>query len=154
MSPRTVAGVALATVFGLLALLHVAWAFGWFSTGGGAIPELQGKPVFVPGRVATLAVAVALLAAATVALAQAGLILTGWPRWIPRLGAIGLGCIMVLRAIGDFRLIGFFKSVRGTQFATLDSWAYSPLCLALGVTALWLAYEASSGSVGGPRAAP
>ena len=148
MSPRTAAGVALATVFGLLALLHVAWAFGLLSTGGGAIPQVQGKPAFVPGRAATLAVAAALLAAALVSLAQAGLILTDWPRWIPRAGAIGLGCIMVLRAIGDFRLIGFFKSVRGTEFATLDSWAYSPLCLALGVTALWLAFETGSGSAG------
>ena len=109
---------------------------------------MHGKPAFVPGRAATLAVATALFAAAMVSLAQAGLILTGWPRWIPRLGAIGLGCIMVLRAIGDFRLIGFFKSVRGTQFATLDSWAYSPLCLALGVTALWLASATGTGSAG------
>ena len=39
------------------------------------------------------------------------------------------------RAIGDFKYVGFFKRVRGSKFARMDTLVYSPLCLllALGV---------------------
>ena len=38
-----------------------------------------------------------------------------------------------LRAIGDFRYVGFFNRVRDTGFARLDTLAYSPLCAGLAV---------------------
>jgi len=44
-----------------------------------------------------------------------------------------LATIFILRAIGDFRLVGFFKRVRGSPFAQWDTAAYSPLCLVLGL---------------------
>jgi hypothetical protein len=50
-----------------------------------------------------------------------------------------LGAVFVLRAIGERKLVGFFKRVRGTAFARWDTWLFSPLCLALGVSVLWLA---------------
>ena len=37
------------------------------------------------------------------------------------------------RAIGEFRYVGFFKRVVGSRFATLDTFVYSPLCLALAI---------------------
>jgi hypothetical protein len=58
-------------------------------------------------------------------------------------GAVGVA--FALRAVGEFRLVGFFKSVKGTEFAAMDTWFYSPLCLAIGAGALWLAF------VGGRR---
>ena len=42
-----------------------------------------------------------------------------------------------LRAVGEFKYVGFFKRIRGTQFARMDTRFYSPLCL--GVAAgLWV----------------
>ncbi|WP_423856182.1 DUF3995 domain-containing protein [Acidithiobacillus ferrianus] len=35
--------------------------------------------------------------------------------------------------MGDFRLVGFFKTVTGTRFARLDSTVFSPLCLAMAI---------------------
>jgi len=35
------------------------------------------------------------------------------------------------RGVGDFRLVGLSKRVRGTRFARYDSFVYTPLCLAL-----------------------
>jgi hypothetical protein len=52
---------------------------------------------------------------------------------------VARGSVFVLRAIGEFRLVGFFKSVRGTPFAHWDTWLYSPLSLLIGLGALWLA---------------
>ena len=41
--------------------------------------------------------------------------------------------MFALRAIGDFRYVGFFKRIRDTRFARLDTLAYSPLCAVLAV---------------------
>ncbi|WP_283641652.1 DUF3995 domain-containing protein [Mesonia mobilis] len=41
--------------------------------------------------------------------------------------------IFLIRSIGDFRFFGFFKQVKGTEFANLDSVFYSPLCLIIAV---------------------
>ena len=37
-----------------------------------------------------------------------------------------------------YRLVGFFKHVRRTDFARRDDVLYSPLCLPLGMGILWL----------------
>lgn len=36
---------------------------------------------------------------------------------------------MLARAVGDFRLVGFFKKVKGSEFALMDTLLYSPLCV-------------------------
>lgn len=107
---------------------------------GATVPELGGRPRFVPSRGATLAVAAALAGAAVVVLLRVeAIVLPVLPPSASRWLAAGLGAVFVLRSIGDFRLVGFFKSVRNTRFAEWDTWVYSPLCLLLGVGALWLA---------------
>ncbi|MDF0673312.1 MAG: DUF3995 domain-containing protein [Nitrospira sp.] len=50
----------------------------------------------------------------------------------PRL-ANPLALVLLLRAIGDFRLVGFWNRIRDTCFARLDTALYSPLCLALAI---------------------
>jgi hypothetical protein len=140
MLSKAAVGVVLGAVFGLLAALHVFWAFGGTWGAGAAIAEIDGRPRFVPSRGATLAVAAALAGAAVVVLARAGLILGSMPPWASQWAAALLGAVFVLRSIGDFRLMGFFKSARGTWFAVRDTWLYSPLCLLLGLGAWWLAF--------------
>jgi len=44
-----------------------------------------------------------------------------------------LAALFLIRAVGEFRYVGFFKSVRDTRFATWDSWLFSPLCLLIAV---------------------
>lgn len=44
-----------------------------------------------------------------------------------------LALLFTARAIGDFRYVGFFKRIRGSRFAALDSAAYSPICFLLGL---------------------
>jgi hypothetical protein len=50
---------------------------------------------------------------------------------ISRTGAWVLVVLFALRAVGDFRYVGFFKRVRGTPFGRRDTIAYSPLCAIL-----------------------
>ena len=46
-----------------------------------------------------------------------------------------LAAIFALRALGDFRFLGFFKTVQGTPFAHYDTWVYSPICAGLAIAA-------------------
>ena len=72
-------------------------------------------------------------------LARADLILRAIPTKLTTLACLVLGAVFVLRAIGEFRTLGFFKTITGTDFAFWDTWLYTPLCLMIGLGALWLA---------------
>lgn len=118
-------------VFALLAAWHVKMAFGKQEGESGAVPSVDGKPLFVPGRGATLAVAAFLLACAALVAATAGFAQVGIPRTILSWGCYLLAIGLLARAVGDFKYVGFFKRVRGSPFARMDTMVYSPLCLAM-----------------------
>ena len=122
---------AICIILSILALWHVYWAFGGMLGKAAAIPELNGAPTISPSPAGTLAVAVALFVAESLVAAVGGLVTVAWSPDLLFWCARGLACLFLLRAIGDFRVLGFFKRVRGTRFATLDTLVYAPLCLAL-----------------------
>ena len=135
--------VTLIAVFSFLASVHVYWAFGGRIAKAAAIPELRGTPSFVPGRMATLLVACSLFACAALVGAAAGFIDVPIQNIVIRWGCFGLALLLLLRAIGDFRLVGFFKTVRGSRFAWLDSTLYSPLCLTLAAGVSFVAWNSA-----------
>ncbi len=124
---NTLPGLIAGSVLSALAMLHLYWLAGGRLALAGAIPEMNGKPVFEVGPLAVAMVAFSLSGAAALVF----WLQLGQPpalaQWLNRL----LAAAFLLRAIGEFRLVGFFKRVRGTTFATRDSRIYSPLCLAL-----------------------
>lgn len=136
-------GACVAAVFLLLALLHVHWAMGGTFASGAAVPERRvavdgaGAAVlvkaFTPSPGMTIAVAVALAAVAVLVALRIGLLGAAVSHW-PLRAAIGIvAMIMIARAVGDFNLVGFFKTVTESEFARMDTWAYSPLCVVLGL---------------------
>lgn len=133
MPPDTVLAGIVCAVFLVLAGWHVHMAVmpRVGSSESGAVPSVGGKPLFVPSRHATLAVAVVLALFAGLVAATAGLVSLGLPAvvlsWLSYALALGL----LARAVGEFKYVGFFKRVRGSRFATLDTLVYSPLCLLL-----------------------
>ena len=138
-----VLAVTLIAIFSFLASIHVYWAFGGRFAKVAALPELRGTPSFVPGRMATLLVAFALFACAALVGAAAGFIEVPIRTIVIRWGCFGLALLLLLRAIGDFRLVGFFKTVRGSRFAWLDSALYSPLCLTLAAGVSFVAWNSA-----------
>ncbi|HYW55836.1 MAG TPA: DUF3995 domain-containing protein [Polaromonas sp.] len=123
----------LITVFVLLAIWHFRMALLPTQGASGAVPSVDGKPLFVPSVASTVAVGVVLLVfaglvAATADLVQVGLS-TSVLSWISYALALGL----LARALGEFKYVGLFKRVRGSRFAELDTWVYSPLCLLLAI---------------------
>ena len=141
----TIVACLTSLAFALFGIVHVYWAFGGRFGKAAAVPTREGRPAFSPSPALTLAVAIALVGCAAVVALASGLV--ALPPELAGLRAIavwlayGLALVLLLRAIGDFRLFGFFKRVRGTGFARIDSLAYSPIALALAVavfaTAWW-----------------
>lgn len=134
--------VTLVGVFMLLALVHVYWALGGQSVKIAAVPEVEGRPAFVPSRLGTLGIALALLACAFLVAAASGIVLTPLPCRVLCWLMFALAFVFLARAVGDFRLVGFFKKVTGTRFARLDSAIFSPLCLAMsvGIFVVWFTH--------------
>ncbi len=133
--------IALVVVIAFVALsaIHVYWALGGGMGKAAAVPELNSRPAFVPSARSTLAVAVGLASCAVLVAASAGLVLSRSPAaWVTWLSFV-LALVLIARAVGDFRLVGFFKRVRGTRFARLDSAVYAPLCLVLGFAVFYVA---------------
>jgi hypothetical protein len=44
--------------------------------------------------------------------------------------------VFILRAIGEFNYVGFFKKIKHTEFAKADSKIFSPLSLGIGAVGL------------------
>jgi hypothetical protein len=127
---------------GILLLLS-AWHFYWVAGGtwgkAVAVPQQGERPLLRPSVAATLAVAILLAAAAAIVVSK----LKTWEdptiNQLTRWGNLALASVFGLRALGDIRWVGFFKRVRGTPFANLDTWVYSPLCVFLSLGCLYTA---------------
>ncbi len=123
-----------------LAALHLYWALGGKFGMSAALPEVDGAPVFTPGAAATIAVAFVLTGFALIALVLgfgAGYAAALTPYAV--LLGFAVGGVLVLRAVGELKYVGFFKRVKGSKFAMYDSWLFSPFCLLAGGAFLLLA---------------
>ena len=128
----------LCIIFVALAIIHFYWATGGRWGMAAAVPSQGSAPVISPGAAASVTVGLVLLVAAFICLWQGGAFAFG-PSWAPRVGVWTVAVIMAARAVGDFKYIGVFKSVRGTVFSRMDTLFYSPLCAAVSALAVWLA---------------
>ena len=118
-------------ILAMIGLLHAYWACGGRLSMGAAVPQIGGVAAFRPSAAATWAVAIALSLAALTVAAAGNLVEVPGPAWVHVGGAILLALIFTARAVGDFGLVGFFKTRGDGSFARLDTWVYSPLCLLL-----------------------
>ena len=130
--------IVLCVVFLALSALHLYWVLSGGFGLDAVVPTQHDRPLFEPGTASTLLVAAALFLAALVSIWRGAFLQLG-PSWIPRVGIWVLAAIFALRAIGDFRYVGFFKRIRGTKFARNDTLYFSPLCMVISVLATWLA---------------
>jgi hypothetical protein len=131
--------LAVAATYASLGLLHGYWAIGGVDSRSAALPERDGQTVFRPGRAITLVVAGLLGVACVLVLARAGWIRSGLPGPGVAVGSGGVALVMLARAVGDFRNVGFFKPTAATRFARLDRLVYSPVALLLGLGTAWVA---------------
>jgi hypothetical protein len=124
----------------MLSFVHVYWALSGNLGKSGVLPTLHdGKPVIEPGIVGTFAVAAALGIFAFITVGDLGIYVAFVPRDVTKYATIAIGIIFLLRAMGEFKYVGFFKSIKDTHFARNDSRYFSPLCLYLGLSSILIA---------------
>lgn len=131
-----VLAATLIVVFVALAATHVYWALGGRRGSAAAVPSVDGRPLFTPSRGATLGVAAALVAAAVVIAGVQEWIAIPVPAMAVRGATFAIALLFALRAVGNFRSVGFFKRPSNSAFASRDTLVYSPLCLGIAVAAL------------------
>lgn len=136
---QRILAAGLIAIFVGLAALHAYWAAGGRAGSGVAIPRQGGGAMFVPSPLATLAVAMALLAAAAVVAASVGWLGRRGPTRIGRWLTAVLAAVFLLRAVGDFRYVGVFKSMGEDPFRSWDTWLFSPLCAVIAAAAFVVA---------------
>ena len=113
---------------------HFYWGFGGKIGGDVVLPEMnKGGKVFKPTPIATCLVALVFLFFCFIPLMKLNIIAIGLPNFFHDYGIIILGIIFCFRGIGDFKYVGFFKSVKGTKFSLYDTKWYSPLSFFMGI---------------------
>lgn len=121
--------IVLSSIFFFLSSLHVYWACGGVWGMGVVIPTKDAEtPPKDPGIIATLFVAIGLLAISIFIWMKALAIAIVLPSWIMAYGLWALSGLFFVRAMGDFQYVGFFKRIRNTPFAHYDTRYFSPLC--------------------------
>lgn len=126
--------IVLFFIFLTLGIIHFYWAFGGELGIKSAIPTKEGNKDFDfrPSIFATLLVGVILVAFSCFYLIQTDFITIKLPEWTNLFLWI-LPSLFLLRAIGEFKYVGFFKSIKTTTFAKWDTKLFSPLCLFIGL---------------------
>ncbi len=132
-------------IFVALSGIHFYWLAGgkW-----GLALSLPSDPstqdfLFKPSIMATLVVAFGLVVFAITTLGNTIALPFGIDRQYFQYGDMFISIIFLMRAVGDFKYVGFFKRIHETPFAGMDSKYYSPLCLLISTIGFLIFFFAS-----------
>jgi hypothetical protein len=117
-----------------LGLIHFNWVLGGTWGFEASLPTKEsGERVLNPKKIDSLIVGLGLTGFALFYFIKSGI--TDWfaPTWVMTYGSWIIPGIFLLRAIGDFRYVGFFKRIKNTEFARNDTRLFAPLCLMIAV---------------------
>ncbi len=126
-----IVSIIVASVLSFVALLHFYWSFGGLYGLHSAGPKLEGEKDFVPPKFIIFIVAclIAGLAALAILLEVPNIPFKNMLTYIGYLVSV----VFILRSIGDFKYVGFFKTIYNSNFSKNDTFFFSPLCLMLGI---------------------
>jgi hypothetical protein len=126
-----------ALIFTIISGFHFYWAMGGKAGFDVVLPSnREGSKSLNPSRLMTCIAACVFLGVAIFYLIKGHLIDFKLPKLIQNHGLYALASVLIIRAIGEFQYVGFFKTIKNTDFAKYDTKYYSPLCLYLGVSTL------------------
>lgn len=127
-------------IFSTLGIIHFYWAKGGKWGFKNAIPTKEnGDLVMNPKTIDSIMVGVYLTIIAVFYLSQLNFFEINFPNWTSYILWI-VPSIFFLRAVGDFKYIGFFKQIKTTLFAKWDTQLFSPLCFVLSFIGFLIAY--------------
>tara|TARA_R110000796_G_scaffold252627_1_gene388953 strand:- start:34975 stop:35406 length:432 start_codon:yes stop_codon:yes gene_type:complete len=126
----TILSLLLSITLIALGLIHFNWVLGGKWGFEAALPTNEnGKRVLNPKKIDSLIVGLGLSAFGAFYLFQAIITAIEMPYWLSTYGGWVIPSIFLLRAVGDFKYVGFFKEIKSTPFAKMDIKLFSPLCL-------------------------
>lgn len=129
-----IVSILLSIIFTTLGIIHFNWVFGGTFGFSKSLPTKEnGERVLNPKKMDSAVVGTGLLSFGFFYLIKSGIISYVLPEWIMNYGSWIIPIIFLLRAIGEFKYVGFFKSVKNTEFGKIDTKLFSPLCLAIGI---------------------
>ncbi len=135
----TLLALILFLIFILIALIHFYWGFGGQLGSESVFPTKdETTKAEMPGPIPTFIVALGLATIAIFILIKSHIIHFPIPSWLATYGLWILAGIFIIRAVGDFNYIGFFKKIKNTKFGRNDTTYYSPLCLLIGTLLITL----------------
>ncbi|MBX2965855.1 MAG: DUF3995 domain-containing protein [Cyclobacteriaceae bacterium] len=130
----TLISIVLVIVFAFLSAIHFYWLIGGRSSSQAVFPTKDDTTIpKMPGVIPTLIVACGLLAIGLFISLKAGFFYIPIPSFLDKYGLWIIAGIFILRAIGEFNYLGFFKKIKHTKFGRNDTKYYSPLCLIIGI---------------------
>ncbi len=119
----------LSVIFFILGMIHFLWAFGGKYGFEQALPtNEQGQRILNPGKFDSAIVGLGLIIFGSFYFLQSGFTELIPPVWAIKYGGWIIPSIFLLRAIGDFKYVGFFKKIKQTSFGRRDTRIFSPLC--------------------------
>mgnify|MGYP001369383804 CR=1 FL=1 len=126
--------ILLCIIFSALGLIHFNWVIGGEFGFEKSLPTKEnGEKVLNPKKIESAVVGIGLIVFGVFYLIKSELLEFNIPDWIIKYGGWIIPTIFLLRAIGEFKYLGFFKKIKDTEFGKWDSILYSPLCLFIGI---------------------
>lgn len=132
-------------IFFALGIIHFYWAFGGTWAVEYTIPdkfkdnyfniENKSKVVFATILVACGLIIMSIITASNFYNLDA-LIPRHWTVILTRI----IGLIFILRAIGDFNIVGIFKKQSNSKFSNKDNQIFIPLCLYIGISSILITF--------------
>lgn len=117
-----------------LAIIHFSWVFGGTFCFAQSIPTKEnGGRLFNPKKIDSAVVGIVLTLFGIFYILKSGIFEVYPPEWLMKYGSWVIPSLFILRAIGEFKYVGFFKTIKNTAFAKVDSKIFSPLCLLIGI---------------------
>lgn len=129
--------ILLSIILIVLGLIHFNWTIGGDFGFSESLPTKEsGERVLNPKKIHSAIVGIGLTVFGIFYILKSGFIEYNLPEWIMKYGSWLIPILFLLRAIGDFKYIGFFKSIKSTDFGKLDYKLFSPLCLIIGIAGI------------------
>jgi len=127
--------VLLSLILGAISLLHFYWAVGGKWGFYEALPTKEnGERLFIPKKIHSFIVGSGLLGIVGFVVFVLLKVINEGPYFLVIgkpvkyiLIYLGIGIVFLIRAIGEFKYVGFFKKVKHTSFGKRDTKYFSPL---------------------------
>lgn len=136
-------GIISCSIIGFLAGIHFYWAIGGKWDFASVLPTKEsGDLVLKPKTMDSVIVGFGLvLVACFYALKSNLFVLFFLSNQFLTYGVCFFAIIFFIRALGDFKYVGFGKKIKNTNFAKNDTLLFSPLCFMLSIIGFVIAFN-------------